>query len=91
MPGPRSASVNTWIWIRKHMNTGEPWTLTVEAWRLKMESWRAYIPVVADSHQSDKEQEHDPDQDRIHINVTDWVRIRIRSEVKGWIRIHALK
>ncbi len=52
-----------------------------------MESWRAYIPVVADSHKSDEEQEHDPNQDRIHINVTDWARIRIRNEVKGLIRI----
>jgi hypothetical protein len=44
--------------------------------------------VVEDSHHFDEEQEHDPDQDRIHINVKDWVRIRIRTEKKGWIRIH---
>jgi hypothetical protein len=35
--------------------------------RSQMEAWRAYIPVVADSHHSDEEQEHDLDSHRIRI------------------------
>ncbi len=52
-----------------------PRTLPMEKWRLKMEPWRVCMPVVADSHHSDEEQElnQDPHQVksriRIHIKV----------------------
>ncbi len=45
----------------------EPWTLTMESWTLKMEAWRLTIepwgvsmPLVADSHHFDEEQDLDP-------------------------------
>ncbi len=40
---------------------GGSWTLAIEAWRLKMEPWRVCKPMVADSHNFDKEQDPDPD------------------------------
>jgi hypothetical protein len=33
----------------------------MEAWRLKIEPWSVYIPVVADSHYFDEEQDQGPD------------------------------
>jgi hypothetical protein len=34
--------------------------LTMEAWRLTMEPWRVCIPVVAELHHCDQEQDPDP-------------------------------
>jgi hypothetical protein len=35
----------------------EPWTLKMEPWRLKIEPWRVCVPVVADSHHFEEEQD----------------------------------
>jgi hypothetical protein len=59
----------------------------MEACRLKMEPWKVCIPVVANSHHLDEEQ--DPTDPRLSEKSDPdsherekWIRVRIRIEVK---------
>jgi hypothetical protein len=45
--------------------------LKIGAWRLKMKTRKVYRPVVVDSHHHERNR----------------IQIRIRTEVKSWIRI----
>jgi hypothetical protein len=82
---------------------GVLWTLTVEAWGLTMELCRVCMPVVADFHQFDEEQDPDPHNfersDHLGVILEHWmvqfwgkvsgrIRIRIHIKLKGRIRIH---